>query len=87
VVVYWAGVVLNRVQEEGLDESQVGRLCLTLVLCHAIVEDTLLFAPVHAVLWPPVVIRVAAAVAGLLLFRAFDRRVVRAGTRGVSSML
>jgi spore maturation protein SpmB len=86
-LVYGAGVILDRVQEEGLSEDQVSRLCLTLVLCHAIVEDTLLFAPVHAVLWPPVVIRVAAAVAGLLLFRAFDRRVVRAGTRGVSSML
>jgi hypothetical protein len=68
-LVYGAGVILNRVQEEGLGEDQVGRICLVLVLCHAIVEDTVLFAPVHAVLWPVVVIRVAAAVAGLLVLR------------------
>jgi hypothetical protein len=68
-LVYGAGVILNRVQEEGLGENQVGRICLVLVLCHAIVEDTLLFAPVHAVLWPVVLLRVAAAVAGLLVLR------------------
>jgi spore maturation protein SpmB len=69
-LVYGAGVILNRVQEEGLDEDQVGRLCLTLVLCHAIVEDTLLFAPVGAVLWPVVVVRVLVAATALLVFRA-----------------
>jgi spore maturation protein SpmB len=69
-MVYGAGVILNRVQEEGLDEDQVGRLCLTLVLCHAIVEDTLLFAPVGATLWPVVVVRVLAAAAALLVLRA-----------------
>jgi len=68
-LVYGAGVILNRVQEEGLGEDQVGRLCLTLVLCHAIVEDTLLFAPVGAVLWPVVVVRIAVAAGGLLVFR------------------
>lgn len=72
-LVYGAGVILDRVQEEGLSEDQVGRLCLTLVLCHAIVEDTLLFAPVHAVLWPVVVIRVAVAVLLLLGFRLLAR--------------
>jgi len=68
-MVYGAGVILNRVQEEGLDEDQVGRLCLTLVLCHAIVEDTLLFAPIGAVLWPVVLVRVGVATFGLLAFR------------------
>ena len=68
-LVYGAGVILDRVQEEGLNEDQVSRLCLTLVLCHAIVEDTLLFAPVHAVLWPVVVIRVGVVVVALLAFR------------------
>jgi spore maturation protein SpmB len=69
-LVYGAGVILNRVQEEGLDEDQVGRLCLALVLCHAIVEDTLLFAPIGAALWPVVAIRIAVAAAGLLTLRA-----------------
>jgi hypothetical protein len=68
-LVYGAGVILDRVQEEGLNEDQVSRLCLTLVLCHAIVEDTLLFAPVHAVLWPVVVIRVGVVFLALLAFR------------------
>ena len=72
-LVYGAGVILDRVQEEGLDEDQVGRLCLTFVLCHAIVEDTLLFAPVHAVLWPVVLIRVAVAALALLAFRLLAR--------------
>lgn len=69
-LVYGAGVILNRVQEEGLDEAQVGRLCLALVLCHAIVEDTVLFAPLGAVLWPVVVLRVLVAAGGLLALRA-----------------
>jgi len=68
-LVYGAGVIVNRVEDEGLEEDQVGRLCLTLVLCHAIVEDTVLFVPVGAVLWPVVAIRVAAVVAALLAFR------------------
>ncbi len=69
-LVYGAGVILDRVQEEGLDEDQVGRLCLTLVLCHAIVEDTLLFAPIGAALWPVVAVRVIVAAGALLAFRA-----------------
>ena len=69
-LVYGAGVILDRVQEEGLGEDQVGRLCLVFVLCHAIVEDTLLFVSVGAVVWPVVVIRVTAAAAGLLVMRA-----------------
>jgi hypothetical protein len=68
-LVYGAGVILNRIQEEGLDEDQVGRLCLTFVLCHAIVEDTLLFVPVGVVAWPVVLVRVVAAGAGLLTLR------------------
>lgn len=72
-LVYGAGVILDRVHEEGLNEDQVSRLCLTLVLCHAIVEDTLLFAPVHAVLWPVVVIRVGVVVVALLAFRLLAR--------------
>jgi hypothetical protein len=72
-LVYGAGVILDRVQEEGLNEDQVSRLCLTLVLCHAIVEDTLLFAPVHAVLWPVVVIRVGVVVLALLGYRLLVR--------------
>lgn len=77
-LVYGAGVILNRVQEEGLGEDQVGRICLVLVLCHAIVEDTVLFAPVHAVLWPVVVIRILAAVLGLLVLRLVAPRAARA---------
>ncbi|MEP7027699.1 MAG: nucleoside recognition domain-containing protein [Candidatus Eisenbacteria bacterium] len=69
-LVYGAGVILTRVEEEGLGEDQVGRLCLGLVLCHAIVEDTLLFAPVGAVVWPVVLVRVLTAAGGLLVLRA-----------------
>jgi spore maturation protein SpmB len=72
-LVYGAGVIVNRVEDEGLEEDQVGRLCLTLVLCHAIVEDTLLFAPVGAVLWPVVLLRVAVVIAALLAFRLVGR--------------
>jgi hypothetical protein len=72
-LVYGAGVIVNRVEDEGLQEDQVGRLCLTLVLCHAIVEDTLLFVPVGAVLWPVVAIRVGVVVLALLAFRVVAR--------------
>src|SRR4029079_16158826 len=83
-LVYGAGVILDRVQEEGLSEDQVSRLCLTLVLCHAIVEDTLLFSPVHAGLSPVVVIRVGVVVLALLGYRLLvlpaPARLVESGT-------
>lgn len=72
-MVYGAGVILDRVQAEGLDEAQVGRLCVQLVLCHAIVEDTLLFIPVGAILWPIVLVRVALALGVGVLLRGFPR--------------
>jgi len=75
-LVYGAGVIVNRVEDEGLEEDQVGRLCLTLVLCHAMVEDTVLFAPVGAVLWPIVILRVTVAAGALLVLRVVARPAV-----------
>jgi hypothetical protein len=68
-MVYGAGVIVSRIEEEGLPRAQVDRICIALVLCHAIIEDTLLFAPVGAVLWPVALVRIAVAAAALLLLR------------------
>ena len=72
-LVYGAGVIVSRVQAEGLPRAHVDRLCVALVLCHAIVEDTLLFVPVGAVLWPVAAIRIVLASAVLLLVRGVGR--------------
>jgi hypothetical protein len=72
-LVYGAGVIVSRIEAEGLPREHVDRICIALVLCHAIVEDTLLFLPIAAVLWPVVVIRVIAACAALLVLRGMGR--------------
>jgi hypothetical protein len=72
-LVYGAGVIISRIEEEGLPRAQVDRICIALVLCHAIIEDTLLFAPVGAMLWPVVIVRVAVAAFALLLLRGQGR--------------
>ena len=72
-MVYGAGVIVSRIEEEGLPRAQVDRICIALVLCHAIVEDTLLFAPVGAVLWPVALVRIAVAAAALLALRHFRK--------------
>lgn len=73
-LVYGAGVIVSRIQAEGLPRAQVDRVCIVLVLCHAIVEDTLLFAPVGALLWPVALVRIALAGTALLVIRAGGRR-------------
>jgi hypothetical protein len=72
-LVYGAGVILDRVQAEGLSARQVDRLCILLILFHAIVEDTLLFVPAGGLPAPVVAVRAAAAVAALLVVRAAAR--------------
>ena len=72
-MVYGAGVIVSRIEEEGLPRPQVDRICIALVLCHAIVEDTLLFAPVGAVLWPVALVRIVIAALELLLLRGVGR--------------
>ena len=72
-LVYGAGVIVSRVHAEGLPRSHVDRLCIALVLCHAIVEDTLLFLPVGAILWPVALVRIAVAAGTLLLLRGLGR--------------
>ncbi len=72
-LVYGAGVIVSRIEEEGLPRAQVDRICIALVLCHAIIEDTLLFAPVGAVLWPVALVRVATAGVVLLVLPRIGR--------------
>jgi spore maturation protein SpmB len=80
-MVYGAGVIISRIEEEGLPRAQVDRICIALVLCHAIVEDTLLFAPVGAVLWPVALVRIVVAVVALLLLRGVGREPAGAAAR------
>lgn len=82
-LVYGAGVIISRIEEEGLPRAQVDRICIALVLCHAIIEDTLLFAPVGAVLWPVALVRIVVAAAALLLLRRVGRAPVPAPAAGL----
>lgn len=42
---YGAGVILESVRQDGLSQRDCRLLCIFLVACHAVIEDTLLFVP------------------------------------------
>ncbi len=42
---YGAGVIIEAAREDGLSRKDCTLLCVFLVACHAVIEDTLLFVP------------------------------------------
>ena len=67
-LLYGAGVIIQSVKEENLDKRSVLLVCIFLSLCHAIVEDTLLFKAVNARLLPIVIFRLVSAIIMTLIF-------------------
>ncbi len=45
-ITYGAGVILRSVEEDKLRSSELMTLAIFIVICHAVVEDTLLFAAI-----------------------------------------
>lgn len=67
---YGAGVLIPQAQSGAISRKQVFLIALFLCLCHAIFEDTLLFAMVGANAWIVVLTRFTAA---MLIVYAFSR--------------
>lgn len=67
---YGAGVLIPQAQSGALSRKQVFLIALFLCLCHAIIEDTLLFALLGANAWIIIVTRFVAA---MIFVYAFSR--------------
>jgi len=79
---YGAGVLIPQAQSGDLSHRQVFLTALFLCLCHAIIEDTLLFALVGANAWIVVVTRFVAA---MVIVYAFSRSAWPVGSEPVKT--
>ncbi|WP_102028657.1 nucleoside recognition domain-containing protein [Salirhabdus sp. Marseille-P4669] len=58
---YGAGVLIQSAKEDNISRKDMCLVLIFLVSCHAVVEDTLVFAPLGIPLWPLLVIRLLTA--------------------------
>lgn len=59
---FGAGVLLQAIREDGVSKKDTTLVFIFLVTCHAVVEDTLIFAPLGIPIWPLFVIRLGMAI-------------------------
>ncbi|WP_096190222.1 nucleoside recognition domain-containing protein [Evansella halocellulosilytica] len=59
---YGAGVMIQAVKEDGVKKKDLYLVFIFLVACHAVIEDTLIFAPLGIPLWPLLLIRLVTAI-------------------------
>ncbi|PYZ92840.1 hypothetical protein CR194_14435 [Salipaludibacillus keqinensis] len=59
---YGAGVMIQAVKEDGVSKKDLYLVFIFLVACHAVVEDTLIFAPLGIPLWPLLLVRLGVAI-------------------------
>jgi hypothetical protein len=59
---YGAGVMIQAVKEDGVRKKDLYLVFIFLVACHAVIEDTLIFAPLGIPLWPLLLIRLVTAI-------------------------
>lgn len=73
---YGAGVIIEATRENPLPKRQLYLLMIFLILCHAVVEDTLIFLPLHVNGWYLLGIRtLSALVLTALVARVWRERV------------
>lgn len=70
-ILYGAGVIMQSVKDENLDKRSVLLVCIFLSLCHAIVEDTIIFKATGAYLIPIITCRVIAATSLTFIYSRF----------------
>ncbi len=81
---YGAGVMIQAAKEDGVSKKDLYLALLFLVSCHAVIEDTLLFAPLGIPIWPLLLIRLTVAIL-LTMFVAFIwKRVELSGRKDAS---
>lgn len=59
---YGAGVMIQAVKEDGVSKKDLYLALIFLVSCHAVIEDTLIFAPLGIPVWPLLLIRLSVAI-------------------------
>jgi len=59
---YGAGVMIQAVKDDGVKKKDLYLVFIFLVACHAVVEDTLIFAPLGIPLWPLLLVRLVTAI-------------------------
>lgn len=58
---YGAGVMIQSVEEDGVEKRDLTLSFIFLMACHAVIEDTLLFLPLGIPIWPLLIIRLLTA--------------------------
>lgn len=59
---FGAGLILQAVKEDHISKKDMYLLFIFLVVCHAVIEDTLIFLPLGIPVWPLLVIRLVSAI-------------------------
>ncbi|WP_444684870.1 nucleoside recognition domain-containing protein [Alkalicoccus luteus] len=59
---YGAGVMIQAAKEDGVSKKDLYLVFIFLVACHAVIEDTLIFAPLGIPLWPLLLVRLVTAI-------------------------
>jgi len=60
-ITYGAGVILMSYKQQEMNKKDVLLVSVFLCLCHAIVEDTLLFAAFGSITWVVIVVKLVVA--------------------------
>jgi hypothetical protein len=73
-IAYGAGVMIQAAQEDGLSSRDIYLVSIFLVICHAVIEDTLLFLPVGIPLLPLLLLRIVLACVLTFIVAQFWRK-------------
>ncbi|MBU9722247.1 MULTISPECIES: nucleoside recognition domain-containing protein [Bacillaceae] len=83
---YGAGVMIQAVKEDGVSKKDIYLVMIFLVACHAVIEDTLLFAPLGIPLWPLLLIRLVTAIILTMAVALIWNRLEKNGKLSTSSL-
>jgi len=76
-ITYGAGILIKEAKSSSLTKRDIFFIGTFLMICHAIIEDTLLFVIFNANLYVIVIFRIIAAIIfSLILLKLYDRRVI-----------
>lgn len=80
---YGAGVMIQAVEEDGVSKKDATLSFIFLVACHAVVEDTLIFAPLGIPILPLLAIRVVTAFVLTIIVARLWKRAEQREAKGV----
>ncbi len=80
---YGAGVMIQAVEEDGVSKKDATLSFIFLVACHAVVEDTLIFAPLGIPILPLLAIRVVTAFVLTIIVARLWKRAEQREVKGV----